>query len=362
MLCASVFSLKFVLTIHMFQVADKDVEVFGFEYCERLEKGAFKTLHQAQVQAEHGGTAESLQGQTDALRGLSPLVGDAGEFAGVAPIAAALPRPSFDATGSGARPDDAHRSSAPPGGEPSATGVGANIDEGGAGGLGTSASAECSPALATGGAQGAASQGPTVENTTPISPISYSELDVMFHPLQAAESPGGKQCDHHGADVFGAGFLLQDASSSSPAVGKEVRGPTAGSIVLDSSQEAAARYVERGMEEHRQALAQGAGSVIQPPQKRKRKRLSLERARQLIIDRIPLHKNEIRDLRDDAAKFYMRDMHLSTPGTVSKDEKLVALERYFELQGITVYTPSGTFTRQYRPRVGCLTEGEKSVI
>lgn len=337
--------------------------MFGFEYCERLEKGAFRALQQPQVQAQHGGTAESSQGQTDALRGLSPLVGDAGGLAGVAPIAAALPRPIFDATGSGARPDDAHRSSAPPGGELSATGVRANIGEGGAGGLGTSAPVECSPALTPGGGQGAASRGPPVENTTPISPISYSELDVMFHPLEAAESIGGKQGDHHGADVFGAGFLLQqDASSSSPAVGKEVRGPMAGSIVLDSSQEAAARYIERGMEEHRQTLAQGAGGIIQPPQKRKRKRLSLERARQLIIDRIPLHKNEIRDLRDDAAKFYMRDMHLSTPGTVSKDEKLVALERYFELKDITVYTPSGTFTRQYRPRVGCLTEGEKSVI
>lgn len=56
-------------------------------------------------------------------------------------------------------------------------------------------------------------------------------------------------------------------------------------------------------------------------------------------------RDHIKDLTDDAAKAYMLDIHLSTPTTALKDAKLAALTLHFDVQGISVHTPTG-------PRLG----------
>lgn len=52
----------------IFQVADDDVEVFGFEYCARLEGGALDTLRE-KIQARHESTARTPQAPTNPVHG-----------------------------------------------------------------------------------------------------------------------------------------------------------------------------------------------------------------------------------------------------------------------------------------------------
>ena len=55
-----------------------------------------------------------------------------------------------------------------------------------------------------------------------------------------------------------------------------------------------------------------------------------------------LHVDGIRELTDDAAKAYLRDIGMPLNG--KKGDRLSAMQTYFEGQSITSYTPKGRRT------------------
>lgn len=177
------------------------MEVFGFDYCERLEKGKLESLRQ-QVEVELGsGAASPRLDPPNAVRGPSLLAGNSSTLAEVAPADDTLPR--LTSSGVEVMSGDAEpcSSTAVEFSETAARTVVGNAD--------VQEACESGVALNLGGARQRTMARRTLENVPVITPETPLEIETMATVSAKVSNPHSHTYYEELAELFNRAFYRQ---------------------------------------------------------------------------------------------------------------------------------------------------------